>query len=101
MALEKIRLGTNEDGTPEYLYRQTDPTIPVVLTGPISGTVTLPNGTVYDVSEQFIEVAPGDELAVSDAIGARHEAEGHPAFIADPNADDLGFVAVPAVTPEG
>lgn len=78
MALQKIRLGDNEDGTPHYFYRQTDPSVPVIVTGPISGTVTLPDGTVYDVTDAVIEVAPGHELHVSDAIGARHVAEGHP-----------------------
>lgn len=84
MALEKIRLGTNEDGSPHYLYRQTDPSMPLVITGPLTGTVELPDGTVYDVTDDVIEVNPGDELAVSDAIGERHVEEGHPAFASEP-----------------
>jgi hypothetical protein len=83
MALHKIRLGNNEDGTPHYLYQQDDPSIPLVFTGPISGTVETPDGTVYDVTEPVIEVQPGHELHVSDAIGQRHEAEGHPLHGAD------------------
>jgi hypothetical protein len=84
MALEKIRLGTNEDGSPHYLYRQTDPSIPLVVTGPIQGTVEV-NGTVYDVTEPVIEVQPGDEIAVSNAIGERHVEEGHPLFADEPH----------------
>jgi hypothetical protein len=78
MAVTKIRLGTNEDGTPHYLYQSDDPTKAVVITGPVSGIVSLPDGTSYDVSEPMIEVEPGHELLVSDEIGKIYESEGHP-----------------------
>lgn len=54
-----------------------------VVTGPISGTVTLPDGTEVDVSAPVIPVpdqATAD--AVADAIGRRYQSEGHPT---DPN----------------
>jgi hypothetical protein len=95
MAVTKIRLGTKDDGTPLWHYHQDDPTKAVVLTGPITGTVELPDGTVYDVTEDLIEVEPGHELLVSNAIGERHVAEGHPLFVGDPDADDHGFVHEP------
>lgn len=95
MSVTKIRLGTKDDGTPLFHYLQDDPTKAVVITGPITGTVELPDGTVYDVSDDLIEVEPGHELLVSNAIGERHAAEGHPLFLADPEVDDLGFVHEP------
>lgn len=96
MTVEKIRLGNNEDGTPHYLYRSTDPNAHLVVTGPISGAVTV-NGSQVDVTDAVIEVV--DEvtaLAVSDAIGERHAAEGHPLFTEE--AHD--FVHIPSTTPE-
>lgn len=51
----------------------------VVLTGPITGTVTLQDGTVIDVSPVAVEVADqaqADEVA--HLVGLRYAAEGHP-----------------------
>jgi len=50
----------------------------VVMTGPIKGYVTLPDGTVYDVNEEFIEVDPAHAEAVAQAVGERYATEGHP-----------------------
>lgn len=91
MALHKFNVGTNPDGSQRFQYVQDDRRVPVVVTGPITGTVTLPDGSVYDVTADVIEVWPGHELLVSDAIGARHEAEGHPGHDAD-----KPFVATPS-----
>jgi len=86
VTMTKTRLGTNEDGTPLYHYASDGH---VVMTGPINGSVTVPDGTEYDVTEQFIEVASLEHAGhVSHAIGVRHEDEGHPAHqptLADPN----------------
>ncbi len=49
-----------------------------MVTGPITGHVTVPDGTVYDVSEPVIEVKPGHEAHVAHQIGLRYEREGHP-----------------------
>jgi hypothetical protein len=59
----------------------------VVITGPITGTVTLPDGAVYDVTKPVIEVHPDHAQAVADAIGDRYAEEGHPAL-----ADGATFV---------
>ena len=77
MTMVKTRLGTNEDGTPHFHYACDGH---AVFTGPyIAGTVTVPDGTVYDVTELVIEVASLEHAGhVSHAIGKRHEAEGHP-----------------------
>lgn len=98
MAIQKIRLGTNEDGTPLYHYHCDGP---VVFTGPITGSVTLPDGRVLDVTEPFVAVEDEAEaLLVADAIGARHVEEGHPLFVADPTTPNDGFTYTPS-TPEG
>lgn len=68
----------------------TPPTF-AVLTGPITGTVTLPDGTEVDVSAPVVMVdsqAAAD--AVAAAVGESYAANGHPT---DPN-----FTYVP---PEG
>jgi hypothetical protein len=57
----------------------------------------LASGDSIDVSAPFIEAASTEQaLAISDAIGARHVAEGHPDFVNDPTADDFGFVHIPS-----
>lgn len=54
-----------------------------VLTGPIQGTVTLPDGTEVDVTPFVVEVASKEQAdQVAHAIGLRYQSEGHPA---DPN----------------
>ncbi len=83
-------LFTNEDGTPAYHYHQDDPNAPVVITGPITGSVVLPDGSVYDVTDPVIEVWPGHETHVAEAIGARYADEGHPS-----HRDGAPFVHVP------
>lgn len=83
--------GFNEDGTPR-LHIVSDGH--VVLTGNIVGTVEV-GGKVIDVSAPAIEVeSPEEGLLVSDAIGARHIAQGHPDFVADPDKDSFGFIHV-------
>lgn len=84
MAVQKIRLGNNEDGSPHYLYRSDDPNGHIVVTGPnISGTVEV-DGKEIDVSEFATEV---DSLAtaqkVADAVAERFATEGHPAMVGD------------------
>lgn len=59
-----------------------------VITGPITGSVVLPDGREFDVTPELITV---DDLetahAVAAAIGVAHSTNGHPT---DPN-----FVYVP------
>jgi hypothetical protein len=61
MGLQVIRLGTNEDGTPQYHYEA--PGEHVVITGPATGNVTLPDGTVVDVTAPVI-LADSQEHAI-------------------------------------
>lgn len=92
MTVKYTRVGTNADGSPHFRVESDDPTKRLVYTGPyIFGPVTLPDGTVYDVSPVIIEVDAGHELLVSDAIGARHQADGHPL-----HDDDQPFVHTPS-----
>lgn len=77
--LIKTLQGTNEDGTPHYNYATTDD-FPegggVVRTGPISGTVSLKDGTVYDVSEDYVAHHPGHGGAIAHHIALLHERAG-------------------------
>lgn len=50
----------------------------VVLTGPITGAVTLEDGTVVDVTPGVIEVDPDQAEEIAHRIGLRYAAEGHP-----------------------
>lgn len=93
MAIEKFRLGTNEDGTPLYHYHCPDGA--VVVTGPnIQGTASVvhPDGTefVYDINDDVTEVFPGHELHLAQAVADRFAAEGHRA-----HTDDVPFLATP------
>lgn len=66
----------------------------VVLTGPITGTVTLQDGTVVDVSPvgvPAVDQAQADEIA--HLVGLRYAAEGHPDDVElddDPDSDTYG-----------
>lgn len=76
MAITKTYLRQNEDGTPHFHYESDGH---VVITGPAYGPVTTSDGTVYDVSDQVIEVAgPVHAGEVVHLIGVMHEERGHP-----------------------
>lgn len=94
MPLMKVPMGTRDDGTPAFNFVQTNDAgvpcyelpleerqalPPVVQTGPIGGTVTLTDGTVVDVSADYVEV-PTQHVAneVVDLIAQRYADEGHP-----------------------
>ena len=99
MTLSKTYSHQNPDGTAHYVYASDKP---LVYTGPISGLVTLPDGTVYDVTEAVIEVESEEHAAhVSDAIGKRYAVEGHPVLTRSENPEHhAAFVPVLA-HPEG
>jgi hypothetical protein len=48
----------------------------IVMTGPIAGVLTLPNGNQYDVTDDYIGVSNEDHDALCEAIHASHVAEG-------------------------
>jgi hypothetical protein len=76
VAITKTYIGQNGDGTPRFHYASDGH---VVVTGPAYGPVTTPDGTVYDVSDQVIEVASPEHAGeVAHLIGALHEERGHP-----------------------
>lgn len=70
----------------------------VVITGPISGTVQLDDGTTYDVTDTVIEVASPEHAAeVAHQIGLRQESEQ-----SHPNHDaDVPFVYTPPKKKKG
>lgn len=62
----------------------------VLLTGPITGTVTLDDGTVVDVTQPVIAVTDEQAAEIAHKIGERYAAEGHPDDIeADEETGDL------------
>lgn len=83
MAHERTQIGTKDDGMPVFHYdykgRPDDVegnTGGLLLTGPISGTVTLSDGTVYDVTPEVIEHAAGHAGPIAHHIDKMHEANG-------------------------
>jgi hypothetical protein len=75
--MRKELSGTNEDGTPHYRYYFEGPEGGgVVRTGPISGTVALKDGTVYDLSEDYVAHHPGHAGPLAHHIGMLHERAG-------------------------
>lgn len=93
--MQKTRLGTNADGTPQYHYHA--PGEHLVYTGPnISGPVTLADGSEVDVTDLFVVAdSPEHALAISDAVGKHFADNGHPAHVAE-NGEQLPFVHTPA-----
>lgn len=55
----------------------------VVLTGPIQGSVTLDDGTSYDVSGFAVDAPLEHHAEIAHLIGLRYAAEGHPDHDAD------------------
>lgn len=64
----------------------------VLLTGPITGTVTLDDGTEVDVSQPVIAVTDDQAAEIAEKIGLRYAAEGHPDDVElDDNPDSETF----------
>lgn len=96
MTVHYDHIGFNEDGTPRFHIWSDQPDAHLVWTGPITGAVEV-DGEVIEVTAEWIEAAsPEQALAISDAIGERHVAEGHPDFVKDPTVDSFGFVHIPS-----
>lgn len=126
MTMHKTYLGLDPDGSgrPYYSYIEDDPSVPVVVTGPVYGNVELPDGTLVSVDDHVISVPctdhPHEDMdgggakklsaktlakrhedhkpscaaqLVAHAIGLKHEAEGHPAHLADPEAPAFRYDA--------
>jgi len=73
----------------------------VLLTGPITGSVELEDGTVVDVTPGFIEVDPDLADEIADKIGQRYAAEGHPDDVElDPETGEMVQREFVYVTPE-
>ena len=80
------------DGTLEGIDYVAGPGEVAVLTGPVSGAVTLEDGTRYPVGPELIGVPPEHVDEVLHLIAQKHVEEGHPDFLLDPERDDHGFV---------
>lgn len=87
MALTKINIGRNEDGSPKYIwdfkdtrpgYDENDPSTwsAAIWTGPATGTIKLSTGEQYDLDQEYIEVPPGLDGAVHHHIELQHQRSG-------------------------
>lgn len=89
--MRKWQAGVNEDGTPHFRYEFDGPEGGgVVRTGPISGTLVLKDGTVYDVSEDFIAHHPGHGGPLAHHIGLLQERSGRLKAL-DANGNETPF----------
>jgi hypothetical protein len=71
--MEIINVGTNEDGTPHLLYHAPGEHVVITPQG-LSGSVTLPDGKIVDVSPRCIVVdseAEGAEIV--QALAEQHQ----------------------------
>ena len=86
-----IRVEVLDDGSLHYISDG-----PVVVTGPVTGTVTV-DGEKVNVAPAVIEVASDEQaVAVAEAIAVKLEEQGHPDFLNDPTVPDDGFTHIPA-----
>ena len=77
---KKTYIRDNEDGTPYFNYDFTDvvntDTHAIVLTGPITGPLTMEDGTVYNVTDFAIAVKHEHNDEVTGKIQEAHEVAG-------------------------
>jgi hypothetical protein len=83
MSITQEQVGVNPDGTPHINYTyacdhgcEADGgacTGGLLVTGPISGTIGLSDGTLYSVTPDCIEVAPGHHGPLVHHIEKMHE----------------------------
>lgn len=87
MALTKQTVGYRSDGTPIESYVHDGNGEPhLLITGPVTGTITVVDGTRYDVTGEVIECASQDHARqVAHFIGLQHEETGvngtNPGFV--------------------
>lgn len=76
--MKRTYVGTNPDGTPHHHY-DAGPDGIVLMTGKAYGEFTTSDGTTYDVSDPYIEVASEAHAGeLSHQIGMHFEQNGHP-----------------------
>jgi hypothetical protein len=77
----KTYLGDNPDGSPHFKFDFTGDLNPethaVLVTGPISGPITLDNGTTYNVTDGAIAVKHEDLDELNAKIAEAHYAAGN------------------------
>jgi hypothetical protein len=89
----KTPQGTNEDGTPRYNFELTqdevDQGLVAFVTGPISGTIAMADGTAYNVTDWAIPVQAIHVGQLHVAIHQAHHAAGRFLDQPVPDAADL------------
>lgn len=105
MTMERTQIGSKDDGAPiwHYDYKGHPDDVEgntggLILTGPISGKVTLSDGTEYDVTPEVIEHAPGHYGPIAHHIDKMHEELGGvpvgPNMVRQGHADGRPFTHV-------
>ncbi len=89
-------LGTNEDGTSRFNYELTQEELDsgydtAFITGPIAGTIALPSGAAYDVTEWAIPVKSEHVGELHVAIHSAHHAAGRFLDIPVPDVADVAL----------
>lgn len=72
----KTELKYDEDGTPRFNYVTEAENPAVIATGPVTGPIVLNDGTVYDVTPDYIEHDPKHTNAILYHIEKWHEKAG-------------------------
>lgn len=93
----KTAVGTNPDGSTRFHYELTqeehDDGYVALLTGPISGTLAVPDGTGYDVSEGAVAVRREHVGHLHVAILKAHHAAGRFLEQPVPDLEDVSLAA--------
>lgn len=91
----KTAVGTNPDGSPRFGYALTqeehDAGLVAFVTGPIAGTLAVPDGTAYDVTEGAIAVRAEHVGHLHVAIHKAHHAAGRFLDVPVPDLQDLSL----------
>jgi hypothetical protein len=87
--------GINDDGSPRYNYELTSEEVEggmvAMITGPISGTIVLPSGAAYDVTEWAVPVRREHAGELLVAIHRAHHAAGRFLDQPVPEVDDVAL----------
>ena len=83
MTVTKTLIGKNEDGSDRFDYDYNgDPDGGLTVTGPISGTVVLADGSVHSLTPEVIEHGPGQKGPILHHIESLHQEAGtFPGFV--------------------
>lgn len=93
--MDKVRIGDNDDGTARFHYTLTEAEVAdgyvAFMTGPIAGTVSLADGTAYDVTDDFVAAKAEHVGELHVAIHRMHHAAGRFLDVPVPALEDVAL----------